>query len=547
MSSAPPTAEQLVAFQQDYHADAEAAITSTVDRLMSSPEFGEHWGRHWLDVARYADSNGGDFNATFHDAWRYRDYVIAAFNSDKPFDQFIREQLAGDMLPADSDAQRTEQLVATGFLMLGPKMLSERDKEKLRMDVIDEQINTLGQSLLGLTLGCARCHDHKFDPIPTRDYYALAGIFGSSAVLDGEIQKYVSNWGRQPLPIDPQHAADLAAHKERVDDHKRQLAAAKKLLERAEKELSAPTMLGIVVDDADAEKVGDWKPSTHVDRFVGVGYVHDDKQGKGDKSITYRPQLPRAGEYEVRFSFASSSGRDSKVPVHVHHAAGETLVHVDQQPLPPINDLFVSLGRFAFEAGAAGFVTVSTEGTTEYVIADAMQFIPVEQLAAGGERVADADSQAKVDELKARRQELEEGGKQLEKDAPPPPPGIGDPRGEGHRPPVFSLHSWRARPSRRSTLPARLPARWQCSTSPPTIPADASGRLELCRMGRQPTASTDRRVSTSTRCGPTSWGMASRPYRRQLRRPRRPTVHQGHRLAGCEIHRDWLVDQAARP
>ena len=133
------------------------AVSELTDRLLGSKQFGVHWGRHWLDVARYADSNGNDFNATFHNAWKYRDYVVDALNSDKPFNQFVLEQIAGDLLPFDSDAQRTEQLVATGFLMLGTKMLSERDKEKLRMDVVDEQVSTVGTVFLGLTLGCARC------------------------------------------------------------------------------------------------------------------------------------------------------------------------------------------------------------------------------------------------------------------------------------------------------------------------------------------------------------------------------------------------------
>ena len=145
-------------------------------RLLASPRFGEMWGRHWLDVARYADSNGSDFNATFHNAWRYRDYTIASFNADRPYDEMIRQQIAGDLLPQKNEQQTVDQLVASGFLLLGPKMLSERDKEKLQMDVVDEQVDSIGRAFLGLTLGCARCHDHKFDPIPTTDYYAMAGI-----------------------------------------------------------------------------------------------------------------------------------------------------------------------------------------------------------------------------------------------------------------------------------------------------------------------------------------------------------------------------------
>jgi hypothetical protein len=196
-----PTPEEIDAFVADRSPEAFARV---VDRLLASPHFGERWGRHWLDVARYADSNGKDENLTFHEAWRYRDYVIASFNRDKPFDEYIREQLAGDLLPAASQSQRDEQLIATGFLIVGPKVLFDRDPLKRKMDVVDEQIDTVGRTFLGLTLGCARCHDHKFDPVPTTDYYALAGIFASTHTLDGikENNPLVSGWMMRPLGAD---------------------------------------------------------------------------------------------------------------------------------------------------------------------------------------------------------------------------------------------------------------------------------------------------------------------------------------------------------
>jgi mono/diheme cytochrome c family protein len=223
----PPTPSEVDTFANDR---SQGAVDSLVELLLDSPQFGVHWGRHWLDVARYADSNGSDFNATFHNAWRYRDYVIKSLNRDKPFDTFVREQIAGDLLPYESDEQRAEQIIGTGFLMIGTKMLSERDKEKMRMDVVDEQMDSVGKAFMGLTLGCARCHDHKFDPIPTRDYYALAGIFRSTSTLAGESQKYVSTWPRRPLPAAPQHVADVAKFEERRE-------AMRSKLKQAEKEL----------------------------------------------------------------------------------------------------------------------------------------------------------------------------------------------------------------------------------------------------------------------------------------------------------------------
>ncbi|MEK6233153.1 MAG: DUF1549 domain-containing protein, partial [Planctomycetales bacterium] len=143
---------------------------------------GERWGRHWLDVARYAESNGRSRDVLTPDAWRYRDYVIDAFNADLPFNRFITEQLAGDLLPADSPQERDRLRTATGFLAVGSKTLVGGG---LQFDLIDEQIDVTGRAFLGLAVGCARCHDHKFDPIPTRDYYAMAGLFLSTETLFG--------------------------------------------------------------------------------------------------------------------------------------------------------------------------------------------------------------------------------------------------------------------------------------------------------------------------------------------------------------------------
>ncbi len=191
----PPSPEEMDAFVDDKSPDAFARV---VERLLASPHYGERWGRHWLDVARYADSNGQDENKAMSHAWRYRDYVINAFNQDKPFDQFIREQLAGDLLPAAASERETfEQWTATGFLVLGPKMLAEQDKPKLVMDVVDEQIDVVSRAFLGLTVSCSRCHDHKFDPIPARDYYALAGIFKSTKTM-GDLA-FVSKWNERAI------------------------------------------------------------------------------------------------------------------------------------------------------------------------------------------------------------------------------------------------------------------------------------------------------------------------------------------------------------
>src|SRR5581483_9948224 len=158
-----PTEEEVKAFLADNSAQAFERV---VERLLASPRYGEQWGRHWLDIARYADSTGADEDHRYPYAWRYRDYVIDAFNRDLPYDRFIREQIAGDLMPApDNGAVNTAGIIATGFLALGPKLIAEQDKIKMFYDIVDEQIDVTGKAFLGLTLACARCHDHKFDPI----------------------------------------------------------------------------------------------------------------------------------------------------------------------------------------------------------------------------------------------------------------------------------------------------------------------------------------------------------------------------------------------
>jgi hypothetical protein len=240
LTGLPPTPAEIDAFLADASPEAFARV---VDRLLTSPHYGERWGRHWLDVARYADSNGMDENLAMANAWRYRDYVIASFNKDKPYDEFVREQLAGDLLPSADPATARERLIATGFLSLGPKMLAEDDPVKMEMDIVDEQIDTVGRTFLGLTLGCARCHDHKFDPIPTADYYALAGIFKSTQTMDHF--KVVARWHERPVATREEeerhkaHEAKIPAKKSEVD--KQAKAVHEKLLAQFRDPLRAGT------------------------------------------------------------------------------------------------------------------------------------------------------------------------------------------------------------------------------------------------------------------------------------------------------------------
>jgi len=185
LNGLPPTPQESDSFAEDTDPKAYEKL---VDRLLDSEHFGERWGRHWLDVARYAESSGKESNITYPHAWRYRDYVIDSLNADKPYNEFIREQVAGDMMSARDDRHRAELITATGFLAIGPKSHNEGSRSQFAADLADEQIETMSRSMLGLTIACARCHDHKFDPITQREYYGMAGIFQSSSTYYGTVE-----------------------------------------------------------------------------------------------------------------------------------------------------------------------------------------------------------------------------------------------------------------------------------------------------------------------------------------------------------------------
>ena len=366
----PPTPEQIDDFLTDPSPEAYARL---VDRLLGSPQFGETWGRHWLDVARFAESSGGGRSLMFKDAWRFRDYVIRAFNDDKPFDQFIREQIAGDLMPPGTRKQQNERFVATGFLALGPHNYELQDKELLRMEVVDEQIETVGRAFLGMTLGCARCHDHKFDPVPTNDYYALAGIFRSTQSL---IPGNVSGWVARELEPEPVLRKAIEQHAEETKQANVALKAAKKELRKVEE---ATGKAGVYIDDLEAEIIGEWMKSTSNKTYFGDNYIHDKGEGKGQKKVIFTTELKEAGEYEVRFGYTAGTNRAQKAPVTIEHADGPTTLRVNQREQPPINDNFKIIGRFQFNAGKA-VVSVSNENTSDVVIADAVVFVPVAEL-----------------------------------------------------------------------------------------------------------------------------------------------------------------------
>ncbi|QDU82240.1 Planctomycete cytochrome C [Polystyrenella longa] len=239
LTGLPPTAEEVLSFLEDPRPTPEA-LAERIDIGLASSHFGERWGRHWLDVVRFAESSGGGRSLMFKEAWRFRDYVIESFNNDKPINHLIREHIAGDLLPADNVEQAADQLIATGFMTLGPTNYEQQDKTLLRMDLIDEQIDTTGRAFMGMTLNCARCHDHKFDPIPTKDYYALAGIFGSTEVLTFA---NVSGFVTRQLPVLPEQQVEIDELKMRREETRQQLKQAESALKQAKNDPSSQSNL----------------------------------------------------------------------------------------------------------------------------------------------------------------------------------------------------------------------------------------------------------------------------------------------------------------
>ncbi|WP_152050402.1 DUF1553 domain-containing protein [Tautonia marina] len=373
----PPSPEEIQRFVLDR---SPTAYEDLVDRFLASPHFGERWGRHWLDVARFGESltlRG----LVFKEAWRYRDYVIDAFNEDMPFDQFVREQIAGDLLDGETIEDRRRQIVATSFLVLGNTNLEEQDKEQLRMDMVDEQIETIGKALLAQTISCARCHDHKFDPIPTSDYYALAGILSNAKAMR---HANVSAWIEVPLPMEADREAVIVAHEKSVsalEAQIKELRASLKNSEAGKGILEPEDVPGIVVDDEQADRVGEWKSSTYSGNFIGSGYLHDDNQGKGEKTLTFQPDLSKAGLFEVWIAYSPGASRASAVPITILSAEGESDHTIDMRQQPPIEGRYLRIGEFRFEANGQAYLQISNEGTRGHVTADAVVWIPAEQVA----------------------------------------------------------------------------------------------------------------------------------------------------------------------
>lgn len=411
-----PTPAEIENFERD---DTNDAYEKLVDRLLASRRFAERMARHWLDVVRYGESltlRG----FTLPEAWRYRDYVIDAFNRDLPMDEFIVEQISGDLMTSDDLAVKTRRQIAATFWLLGNTNLEEQDKKQLEMDVVDEQLEVMGKAFLGQSIGCARCHDHKFDPIPTRDYYALAGILKSSIALEHE---NVSKWIETPLPLLAEEEAKFKKWEEELKQVKADIAKLDNGSKSSGKKISQESLPGIVVDDAQAKKIGVWTASTSVQEYVADGYLHDGNSDRGAKTVTFEPPALPQGRYEVRLSYAHGDNRSSKTLVSVFSADGEAIKTIDQKVTGPIDGMWVSLGEYRFEKDGQAFVIVSNEGADGHVIADAVQFLPLDGVttadkntnsntplpspAPAKDPLSDQDREALKKSLKSKQEELE--------------------------------------------------------------------------------------------------------------------------------------------
>ncbi len=427
----PPSPGEVEAFVSS--SDPQA-FERVVGQLLRSPRFGEKFGRHWLDVVRFSESSGGGRTRIFQEAWQYRDYVIDAFNQDKPFDQFIAEQIAGDLLSTESDAAAKAALTATSLMSIGPINYELQDKELLDMEVVDEQLTVIGKAFMGMTIGCARCHDHKFDPIPTRDYYALAGILKSTKTLN---HANVSNPIMRSLPVNDQQKQLLAAHAARVALIQKEIKAWDAKLKKlngqqvaGQKSIPRDQVNGLSIDETEARLVGKWATSVSVAGFVGESYHHTSDPNAA-AHYEFKPGDRRKAD--VRLSYTANPNRASNVSVEVWHAGGQTVRRVDMKKTPEIDGSFVSLGTFEFKDSLK--VVIKGIDANGVVIADCVQTLVVsdaqraESLASvkGGQGTPggapDASDQDRK-KVESRLASLRKRLKDMQKEAPSPVPVV---------------------------------------------------------------------------------------------------------------------------
>jgi hypothetical protein len=395
LTGLPPSPADLEALLAD---DGDDAFARAVERLLHSPHYGEHQARAWLDLARYSDSNGLDENLAFANAFRYRDWVVRALNDDLPYDRFVLLQLAGDLLAADP-AVGLDGHVATGFLALGPRMLAEQDKEKLVLDTIDEQLDLVGRTVLGLTLGCARCHDHKFDPISQRDYYALAGIFRSAKAFHD--LEHVSRWFDRELAEDAAIAARAAAEAER-DAAKAALDSATTTARQRQRDALVADAASHLLAGADLLQVSVY---AEAESAVATNLHADDRHwGSADTTVLHTTQPgeqfaawdvtpARRGVHRLLVRYAAAEPRPMRVLVDGAVVQERALAATTGGWLPAHQQWHEAA---AFEVGSAPFQLRLVGHGPHVPHLDAWFLYPVDALAAPGSLLPPVVQQAAI-------------------------------------------------------------------------------------------------------------------------------------------------------
>ncbi|HAD59934.1 MAG TPA: hypothetical protein DCG12_11875 [Planctomycetaceae bacterium] len=441
LAGLPPTPERVAAFVNDESPDAFANV---VDELLASPLYGQRWGRHWMDVVRYGDSNGSDENHAYPLAWHYRNYIIDALNDDLPFDQFVREQLAGDLL-TDKE-KRPTSVTGTGFLAIGTKILAERDPVKKQADIVDEQIDTIGKALLGFTISCARCHDHKFDPIPTADYYALAGILHSTTQSTVEV----------PLPDFEQETKRIRTL---LDEIK---AEQKRLNNQLQKTPGA-------VIEREAEDFDRANVPRILDGYgKGIGIISD--PGGQKNFVEWDFEIPQAGEYLIYLRYAAEASRPGVLSLNGNVVRNDAVSKITGGWYPTHQQWFQE-SKTAFRAG---------RNTLKFTCEPTMSHIDRLRLV----RVSKDNAR-----MLARVEQLDRQQKQLEKQMPAPMKVMG----VGDRSPMNAkiyLRGSHLDPGRE--IPRGFPWVAAPGRSPAPIPTDTasstSGRLQLAQWITAPQA-----------------------------------------------------------
>ena len=379
LTGLPPTYDEIRAFEEDTRPDAWARV---IDRLLASPAYGERWARHWLDVARYADSNGLDENTAFGNAFRWRDWVVRAFNDNLPIDRFITMQVAGDLMPdARSSPAAADCITATGFLVLGPKVLAEPDKEKLVFDMVDEQVDVIGRAFMGQTIGCARCHDHKFDPVSQDQYFALAGVLHSTRTM-ASVATVARALEREAAASDA-----VAARAEHAAATERSGKALKGATQRADARLQAAWVARAVPILLAAAELPAAAPSREaedqatlqgllIDRDhwgVGIGVVRTGGSGVG--RVAWRLRAEVDGPHELRVRAASDEARPVQVELDGMPAAQDAL-GADTGSFHPQGQQWQVAARLELTAGEHEIALVR-DGPFPHI--DRVELVPVGQ------------------------------------------------------------------------------------------------------------------------------------------------------------------------